>query len=662
MRACPLTFEHPSEAQQLDGIGPKICEHLTDRLNEHCRNNGLPMPKRKRKCHTGDDLSDGAENASKAARKPRKKKAYVPALRSGAFALVLALSSIPEDSLRSFSKSELIILAQPLCDSSFEVSSEGNKFYSAWSSMKTLTEKDLVQEMGRPSRRYYLSDEGWEVARKIRAVQNQQHGPDLAMDERNMNMNKNKQTTHPPPTIFQPKPTRNDFVDVDQDFREETPMQPQSMSVETLTGETQSTLETQKSGLSSLDQHKTSSSYQTWKPESNIVDLLSSPEPERSRPSPPKSSSFKKFDGHSTTDQVSAEPLPGVRHAFTTLQGEKPSARAKISPQDALLSAATSFPSFTPLALAPGTFTVQLVLDTREVRSKTDRDYVHDELSKKGIKPILRALELGDFFWVAKLKDPTLLFHHGEADEHSDELALDWIVERKRLDDLVGSITDGRFSEQKFRLQKSGIKNVVYLIEDFSLSSEKETRFHDAIQTAIASTQVVNGYFVKKTQKIDDTIRYIARLTRMLQSLYESKPLHLIPTRAIEGGTTAYLSLLNHLRSTSTSTSVDHNTARTYSLTYSTFASLSSKTDNLTLRDVFLKMLLCTKGLSAEKALAVQRIWNTPRALIEALEACETEKQRDGLLAKEMDRVVMVGRARVKGALSLKVARIWGEE
>ena len=295
---------------------------------------------------------------------------------------------------------------------------------------------------------------------------------------------------------------------------------------------------------------------------------------------------------------------------------------------------------------------MQLVLDTREVRSTSDRDYIHDELVKKNIKPILRALELGDFLWVAKLNDPTMLVRHGETDEHSDEMMLDWIVERKRLDDLVGSITDGRFSEQKFRLKKSGVKNVICLIEEFSLSTEKETRFHEAIQTAIASTQVVNGYFVKKTQKIDDTIRYIARLTRMLQTLYESKPLYLIPTKTIEGDD--YLPpLLHHLRTNPAHISLN------YSLTYSTFASLSSKTDNLTLRDVFLKMLLCTKGISADKALAVQKIWTTPRALIEALEACATEKERDGLLAGKMDAIV--GRAKVKGALSQKVARIWGE-
>ena len=48
MRACPLTFSHPSEAQQLDGIGPKICDRLTEKLKEYCEANGLPAPKKPR--------------------------------------------------------------------------------------------------------------------------------------------------------------------------------------------------------------------------------------------------------------------------------------------------------------------------------------------------------------------------------------------------------------------------------------------------------------------------------------------------------------------------------------------------------------------------------------------------------------------------------------
>ena len=46
MKACPLTFSHPSEAIQLDGIGPKICDRLTEKLKAHCEANGLPAPKR----------------------------------------------------------------------------------------------------------------------------------------------------------------------------------------------------------------------------------------------------------------------------------------------------------------------------------------------------------------------------------------------------------------------------------------------------------------------------------------------------------------------------------------------------------------------------------------------------------------------------------------
>lgn len=44
MKACPLEFQHPSQAQQLNGLGPKLCDRLTDKLKAHCAENGLPMP------------------------------------------------------------------------------------------------------------------------------------------------------------------------------------------------------------------------------------------------------------------------------------------------------------------------------------------------------------------------------------------------------------------------------------------------------------------------------------------------------------------------------------------------------------------------------------------------------------------------------------------
>lgn len=48
----------------------------------------------------------------------------------------------------------------------------------------------------------------------------------------------------------------------------------------------------------------------------------------------------------------------------------------------------------------------------------------------------MRHLKVGDFAWISRHKD-------------GKELVLPYIVERKRMDDLGGSIKDGRFHEQK---------------------------------------------------------------------------------------------------------------------------------------------------------------------------------------------------------------------
>jgi crossover junction endonuclease MUS81 len=48
MKANPIVFAHPSEAIQLKGIGPKLVERLTQRMEVHCRANGLPIPTKAR--------------------------------------------------------------------------------------------------------------------------------------------------------------------------------------------------------------------------------------------------------------------------------------------------------------------------------------------------------------------------------------------------------------------------------------------------------------------------------------------------------------------------------------------------------------------------------------------------------------------------------------
>lgn len=545
LKSCPLPFQHPSEAQQLHGFGPKLCERLTVKLAAYCQENGLPMPeipskRKKPKAKQGAMLGEIAEEVSAPAKKTRKPKPYVPALRSGPYAIILALSTIDEDAPSGLTKSETIELAQPHCDSSFTAPSDPTKFYTAWNSIRTLLDKDLVSEKGRPLRKYALTDEGWEVAKRIKKT--------AELDQRVLD------------GVGQQKD------DEDSDF----------------------------------------------------IEILSSP------PRPAQS----------------RRPESDVKETNM----------ADVVPAGNILSDETSLPTFSPITIPPSSFTVQLVLDIREIRAKEDRDYMANELTKKGVKPIMRALELGDALWVAKCHDPKILAEKGV---EGDEIVLDWIVERKRLDDLIGSIKDGRFHEQKFRLRKSGIKNVTYIIEDISMNTEHFEKYVEAVQSAIASTQVVDGYFVKKTQKMDDTIRYLARMTALLKSIYESKLLHIIPTKVLT--TQNYLPLLKRIREKQPSMS--------FNITYPAFASLASKSETLTLRDIYLKMLMCTKGITGEKALEIQRRWKTPQDFIKAFDACgpgeEGRKRKRELMEEKMGN--LVGRRKIARTLSHKIAEVWGD-
>ena len=556
---------------------------------------------------------------------------------------------MPEESLQSLSKKELIELAQPHCESSFTVPSESGKFYTAWNSMTTLVNKDLVQEKGRPLRKYALTEEGWEVARRIKAV----HAGEV-VDKVPKKRDKSSDILSRSESMIQVGEHADRFLDLEDDFEDEESLRPRPItSTSTKIAQQLKPISSppgQRLGGAPVDKYGTftKSRFQEppVSPKRNVVELLSSPEPETAPDMPWVSSTFDQDSRSLLSDPASKSLQQTSKSSSSTVS----QARNKSSTPPANFSdRPPALPTFDPIRLAPGTFTVHLVLDNREVRTKDDRDYIADELKKKGAKPLVRPLELGDFLWVAKCHDPNLLSRYRE---EGSEICLDWIVERKRLDDLVGSITDGRFQEQKFRLGKSGVKNVIYLIEEFSLSTEKSTKFHEAIQSAISSTQVVNGYFVKRTVKLDETIRYLARMTKMLKSLYESKPLHLIPTNVLTP--TTYLPLLTHLR-----THPSH-IDKSYHITYPSFASLSSKSDTLTLRDVYLKMLMCTRGISGDKALAIQKCWGTPRAFIEAFEGCRSQKEREAMIETRLGG--MVGRAKIKGVLGAKVAGVWGEE
>ncbi|KAJ7360130.1 Crossover junction endonuclease mus81 [Desmophyllum pertusum] len=197
------------------------------------------------------------------------------------------------------------------------------------------------------------------------------------------------------------------------------------------------------------------------------------------------------------------------------------------------------------------------------------------------------------------------------------ELVLDCIVERKRMDDLCGSIIDGRFREQKFRLRHCGLKHPIYLVEDFG-STQHMSLPENTLLQAIVNTQVVDGYFVKRTHDLKETVAYLTVMTRYLQRLYSNKTL-----------VSCHQGSLEQARSSSTK-----GNDKMYLMNFPDFNDSTVKNKVMTVSEVFAKQLMQLNGISPDKAVAILEKYPTPKRLLDAYEEQDSVvKDRELLLS-----------------------------
>jgi crossover junction endonuclease MUS81 len=586
----------------LSGLGPKLCDKLTEKMRRHCEQNGLPMPKKasERKKAQQARLLDSAGQAEddQASPIPKKRKAqpYVPKYRSGAYGLIVALGTLDRDNNQAIPKPDLIRLAQDHCDASYTVPSDTTKFFTAWKSMQTLESKELVCTKGHPTKKYYLSDDGWVVADGIAAGLEGRPPKKSKTKQQNTRLDRDmsaSRSVSPDPTTKRRTVPTDDTV---------------------ASGSTTSKRPTRPTAPAAQSKHDSPRQLARLQP-SSIIEL----------------------DSNSDNDWPDSEPEVTINNPRAS-RGERRPASADSSAEDTII-------------LPAGSFEVKIVLDTREVRSVSDRDYISGELKKHGVTPILRSLPLGDVLWVAEVNpsyaQSLKAANVGDEDDGKVEVVLEHILERKRLDDLISSIRDGRFHEQKFRLHKSGIKNVTYLIEEFTVSQERMGKYEEAVESAIASMQVVNNFFVRQTTKLDDTISYLARMTKTLKALYEAKDLNVIPSQSFEAEAVAIM--LERFRKISPD--------KIFGMTFSVFSVMCDKSESMTLRDVYLKMLMCIRGVTGEKAIEIQKIWPTPRALTDAYREREKGAARDSLISDRLGNAIP--RKKIAKTLSAKIAELW---
>jgi crossover junction endonuclease MUS81 len=107
---------------------------------------------------------------------------------------------------------------------------------------------------------------------------------------------------------------------------------------------------------------------------------------------------------------------------------------------------------------------------------------------------------------------------------HRRELVLDYVIERKRMDDLASSIIDKRFEEQKHRFAAADIKHAVYLVEDHG-RIDNHSLSADQLRQAMANSEVSDGFFVKHTADTNATVAYLVLMHRHITARHGKRPL-----------------------------------------------------------------------------------------------------------------------------------------
>ncbi|XP_036618119.1 crossover junction endonuclease MUS81 isoform X2 [Trichosurus vulpecula] len=285
---------------------------------------------------------------------------------------------------------------------------------------------------------------------------------------------------------------------------------------------------------------------------------------------------------------------------------QSPGREAGDWPQEAVSQLGTRTQAVEPsLELGPGEYRILLCVDVSETTGGSHRPEILRELQRLGVPHDVRKLHVGDFVWVAQETRPRVPTRPGE-------LVLDNVVERKRLDDLCGSIIDGRFREQKFRLKRCGLSHRVYLVEDHG-SAHSLSLPESTLLQAVTNTQVIDGFFVKRTADLKESAAYLALLTRALQKLYEGQTLQCRRwgDEGDPGARTPPCSLF----------------------TFSDFNEGARKNKAQSVREVFARQLMQLRGVSGEKAAAVLEKYNTPACLLAAYDACTSPQEQEKLLS-----------------------------
>ncbi|QLG72711.1 hypothetical protein HG535_0D04190 [Zygotorulaspora mrakii] len=285
-----------------------------------------------------------------------------------------------------------------------------------------------------------------------------------------------------------------------------------------------------------------------------------------------------------------------------------------------------------------GSYEVYPIIDHREIKSHGNRDFFSIALETKGIKCGMRQLALGDILWVAKHK------------KSGSECIINTIIERKRLDDLAFSIRDNRFMEQKSRLDKSGCRNKYYLIEE-TMSKALEG-MNEALKTALWLILVYYRFSMIRTSNSDETVDRLHALHTVIVKEYSKKKLIVIYPTSLRNQDD-YLKVLEQFRD-----EFEKFPDIECCHSFQCFQEILGKGELSTIRELTIQILMYVKGVSIEKAVAIQTLFPTLNHLLVAYRNCRTDEEAKLLMFHKLGEAP--GAKKITKSLSEKLAGVFG--
>ena len=234
---------------------------------------------------------------------------------------------------------------------------------------------------------------------------------------------------------------------------------------------------------------------------------------------------------------------------------------------------------------------IYLIVDLRE-KGAGNENFKVEILNKCSCQiPIEeKNLSLGDFTWIYK----------DQLD--GEEYMIDFIIERKTLNDLSSSILDGRYNEQKYRLKNSQYKNTYYLFEGTELNTHNNSNISkDSINTAINNTLNIHNIKFFRTLSTKDTVNKLIELDMNIRKNF------------------TFLKDINGQK-----------------ITYKKYLEIFAKTKNSSVEEIFLRQLRCFEHCGKKCVEVLNSCFQTPLEFYKLIQ----ELKKENVDEKNMEELI----------------------